>query len=54
MCAVQAYLFGRLTNQWCMGEPLSSSRMALAANTAMIVRIYDEPKESADAFTPDD
>ncbi len=48
------YLFGLLTNQWCIEEPYPSSMVALLGNMAMIVRIEDESKESTYEFNPDD
>ena len=41
------YLFGRLTNQWCIEGLLTSSIVVLAGNSAMIVRIDDESNENA-------
>src|SRR5690348_914181 len=45
------YLFGLLTNQWCIEGAFPSSRVDLVADTAMIVRIDDESKRTVHAFT---
>src|SRR6185437_4633775 len=48
-----AYLFGRLTNQWCHCRVFSVKQLALTPNIVMIVRCYDESNESDDAFSAD-